>query len=162
MVFLSGGSSWNAVNGNGNSYMMSAPLKTGAQSRVLASLQEDGPYEIRYFIAAGVSFCKKPACAALKSCLTVFGNIIAGEYDHLNAGIGLFDYSGEFQAVFARQPDVHKNEVRIRVFQFLERFITIACLTNLQEGKPKRQHFFQRFSKSRIIFHKENEAHFSA
>jgi hypothetical protein len=162
MVFLDGDSRKNVVNNNGNSYMISAFLKAGVQSRVLAPLQQGGPHEICYFIAAGVSFCEKPACAALECSFTVFGNIVAGEYSHFDAGIGFFDYSREFQAVFARQPDIHENEVRICVFQFLERFITIGGLTNLQKGKPKRQHFFQRVSKSRIIFHKKNEAHFSA
>ena len=82
--------------------MTSAKLKSCVKTLVLASLSEDGPYKIGYFIAPGVSFCEKMTCAAAQSGGPVFGNVIAGQNDHLRAGICLFDYFGEFQTVPAR------------------------------------------------------------
>ena len=58
---------------------MISPLRERARTWVFAPPLESRPHEVRYFITPDVTLGEKLACAALKSGLTVFRDIIAGQ-----------------------------------------------------------------------------------
>jgi hypothetical protein len=46
-----------------------------------------------------------------------------------------FDFLDEFQTIFSRQSDVHKDKVREEAIDFLQRFAALCRLVNRYFGK---------------------------